>query len=190
MIKVASYCRVSTDREDQANSFSSQVRFFTEYIDRNPDWDLYRVYSDEGITGTSTRKRVGFNSMIQDARLKKFDLIITKEVSRFSRNILDTISFTRELKSLGIGVIFMNDGINTMDPDSELRLSIMSSIAQEESRKTSMRVKWGQTRQMERGVVFGNSLLGYIVENGKIRIEPIGAELVRQIFMKYGIERK
>ena len=84
----------------------------------------------------------------------------------------------------------MNDGINTMDPDSELRLSIMSSIAQEESRKTSMRVKWGQTRQMERGVVFGNSLLGYIVENGKIRIEPIGAELVRQIFMKYGIERK
>ena len=190
MIKVASYCRVSTDREDQSNSFSSQVRFFTEYIDRNPDWDLYRIYSDEGITGTSTQRRVGFNSMIQDARSKKFDLIITKEVSRFSRNILDTISFTRELKSLGIGVIFMNDGINTMDSDSELRLSIMSSIAQEESRKTSMRVKWGQIRQMERGVVFGNSLLGYTVENGKIRIEPIGAELVRQIFMKYGIERK
>ena len=190
MIKVASYCRVSTDREDQANSFSSQVRFFTEYINRNPDWDLYRIYSDEGITGTSTQRRVGFNSMIQDARSRKFDLIITKEVSRFSRNILDTITFTRELKSLGIGVIFMNDGINTMDPDSELRLSIMSSIAQEESRKTSMRVKWGQTRQMERGVVFGNSLLGYTVENGKIRIEPIGAELVRQIFMKYGIERK
>ena len=143
MIKVASYCRVSTDKEDQANSFESQQRFFREYIERHPDWELYGVYADEGITGTSTKKRVQFNRMMNDAYAARFKLIITKEVSRFSRNILDTIAYTRELKALGIGVIFMSDGFCTLDPDAELRLSIMGSIAQEESRKTSSRVKWG-----------------------------------------------
>ena len=190
MIKVASYCRVSTDSEDQANSFESQQRYFREYIERHPDWELYEVYADEGITGTSTKKRTQFNRMINDAYLGKFKLIITKEVSRFSRNLLDTIAYTRELKSLGIGVIFMNDGFTSLDPDSELRLSIMGSIAQEESRKTSSRVKWGQTRQMERGVVFGTSLLGYDVCDGKLTINPEGAEIVRLIFQKYGIEKK
>ena len=121
-----------------------------------------------------------FNEMMQDARMGKFQLIVTKEVSRFSRNILDTITYTRELKSLNIGVIFMNDGINTMDMDAELRLCIMGSIAQEESRRTSSRVKWGQTRQMERGTVFGHSLLGYDVENGKITVNPKGAEIVQE----------
>ena len=144
MIKVASYCRVSTDRDDQANSFESQQRYFREYIDRQPDWELYQVYADEGITGTSTKKRTAFNQMIADARLGKFQLILTKEVSRFSRNILDTITYTRELKMLGVGVLFMNDGISTLEPDAELRLSIMGSIAQEESRKTSTRVKDGR----------------------------------------------
>ena len=148
MISVASYCRVSTDKDDQANSFAAQQRYFKDYIDRQPDWELYEVYADEGITGTSTKKRTNFNRMIHDAHMGKFKLIITKEVSRFSRNILDTISFTRELKSLGVGVLFMNDGISTLEPDAELRLSIMGSIAQEESRKTSTLVKWGQTRQM------------------------------------------
>ena len=128
--------------------------------------------------------------MINDAHLGKFQLIITKEVSRFSRNILDTISYTRELKSLGVGVLFMNDGISTLEPDAELRLSIMGSIAQEESRKTSSRVKWGQTRQMERGVVFGRSMLGYDVKDGKMTVNPEGAEVVRQIFYKYGVEKK
>ena len=161
MIKVASYCRVSTDHEDQANSFAAQQRYFKEYIHRQPDWELYGIYADEGITGTSTKKRAQFNRMIHDAYSGKFQLILTKEVSRFSRNILDTISYTRELKALGVGVLFVNDGINTLEPDAELRLSIMASIAQEESRKTSSRVKWGQTRQMERGVVFGRSMLGY-----------------------------
>lgn len=190
MIKVASYCRVSTDSEDQANSFESQQRYFREYIERHPDWELYEVYADEGITGTSTKKRTQFNRMINDAHSGKFKMIITKEVSRFSRNLLDTIAYTRELKSLGIGVIFMNDGFTTLDPDAELRLSIMGSIAQEESRKTSSRVKWGQTRQMERGVVFGTSMLGYDVCNGKITINPKGAEIVRLIFHKYAIEKK
>lgn len=190
MIKVASYCRVSTDKEDQANSFESQQRFFREYIERHPDWELYEVYADEGITGTSTKKRVQFNRMMNDAYAARFKLIITKEVSRFSRNILDTIAYTRELKALGIGVIFMSDGFCTLDPDAELRLSIMGSIAQEESRKTSSRVKWGQTRQMERGVVFGRSMLGYNVENGKLSINPDGAEIVKLIFYKYGVEKK
>ena len=190
MIKVASYCRVSTDSEDQANSFESQQRYFREYIERHPEWELYEVYADEGISGTSTKKRTQFNRMINDAYLGKFKLIITKEVSRFSRNLLDTIAYTRELKSLGIGVIFMNDGFTSLDPDSELRLSIMGSIAQEESRKTSTRVKWGQTRQMERGVVFGTSMLGYDVCDGKLTINPEGAEIVRLIFHKYAVEQK
>ena len=190
MMKAASYCRVSTDRDDQANSFESQQRYFKEYIDRQPDWELYQVYADEGITGTSTKKRAAFNRMIADAHMGKFQLILTKEVSRFSRNILDTISYTRELKALGIGVVFMNDGINTLDPDAELRLSIMGSIAQEESRKTSSRVKWGQTRRMEQGVVFGRSLLGYDVKDGKMTVNPEGAEIIRQIFYKYGVEKK
>ena len=190
MIKVASYCRVSTGSQDQANSLESQQRFFREYINSHPDWDLYDVYADEGISGTSTKNRIQFNRMMQDAHHRKFSLIITKEVSRFSRNLLDTIAYTRELKALGIGVIFMNDGFCSLDPDSELRLSIMGSIAQEESRKTSSRVKWGQTRQMEQGVVFGSSLLGYDVVNGKLTINPEGAEIVRMIFHKYGVEHK
>ncbi len=190
MILVASYCRVSTDKDDQANSFEAQQRYFKEYIDRQPDWELYRVYADDGLSGTSTKKRTQFNRMVSDAKMGKFKLIITKEVSRFSRNILDTIGYTRELKALGVGVLFMNDGINTLEPDAELRLSIMGSIAQEESRKTSSRVKWGQTRQMERGVVFGRSMLGYDVEGGKLTVNPEGAELVRLIFHKYGVERK
>lgn len=190
MIRVASYCRVSTDHSDQVNSFEAQKRYFEAYISGNPDWELYCIYADAGITGTSTKKRVQFNRMIADAYCGRFQLIVTKEVSRFSRNILDTISYTRELRKLGIAVLFLSDGINTMDADAELRLSIMASIAQEESRRTSERVKWGQTRQMERGVVFGHSMLGYEVKNGVIRVEPEGAELVRLIYQKYGIEKK
>jgi len=127
--------------------------------------------------------------MIKDAYEGKFQLIITKEVSRFSRNILDTISYTRELKAIGIGVRFMIDRINTMNPDAELYLSIMASIAQEESRKTSSRVVWGQTRQMEKGVVFGQSLLGYDVKNGSLTVNSDGAETVKLIFQKYAIEQ-
>lgn len=190
MIRVASYCRVSTDSEDQANSFESQQRYFREYIEHHPDWELYAVYADEGVTGTSTKKRIQFNKMMDDAYAKKFGLILTKEVSRFSRNLLDTIAYTRELKQLGIGVIFMNDGFSTLDPDAELRLSIMGSIAQEESRKTSSRVKWGQSRRMEQGVVFGPSLLGYDVRDGKLTVNPEGAQIVKLIFHKYGVEKK
>lgn len=189
-MKVAAYCRVSTDREDQANSFESQQRYFREYIAGQSGWELYEVYADEGVTGTSTRNRRAFHRMMEDARRGCFNLILTKEVSRFSRNILDTIAYTRELRRLGVGVSFLNDGIHTMEPDAELRLSIMGSLAQEESRRISQRVKWGQTRRMEQGVVFGRSLLGYDVRDGKLQINPQGAEIVRQIFFKYVHERK
>lgn len=190
MLCVASYCRVSTDKADQAHSFEAQQRYFRAYIAGQPEWVLYDIYADEGITGTSTKKRVQFNRMIDDAYQGRFQLILTKEVSRFSRNILDTIAFTRALKARGVGVLFMNDGINTWEPDAELRLSIMGSIAQEESRRISSRVKWGQTRQMERGVVFGASLLGYDVRDGQLHIDPAGAEVVRLIFHKYAVEKK
>lgn len=189
MMYVASYCRVSTDQEDQHSSFASQQRYFRDYIQHHPDWELYAVYADEGITGTSTKKRTQFNRMIEDAYAGKFQLILTKEVSRFSRNILDTIAYTRELKALGVGVRFLLDGICTLDSDAELYLSIMASMAQEESRKTSSRVTWGQTQQMEKGVVFGHSLLGYTVKNGMLTIEPDGAELVRRIFELYAVEQ-
>ncbi|MBM6926448.1 recombinase family protein [Pseudoflavonifractor phocaeensis] len=189
MIQVASYCRVSTDKEDQANSFESQQRYFKEYIEKNPDWELYEIYADEGISGTNTRKRIQFNRMIQDAHQGKFQLILTKEVSRFSRNIVDTLSYTRELKRIGVAVEFLTDHINTMDGDGELRLSIMATLAQDESRKTSNRVVWGQTRQMEKGVVFGRSMLGYEVNGGKLTVEPHGAEIVRLIFQKYAVEQ-
>ena len=189
-MRAAAYCRVSTDRADQASSFESQVRYFREYIAGRPEWELYEIYADEGVTGTSTRRRTEFNRMLDDARQGKFGIILTKEVSRFSRNILDTIAYTRELRRLGVGVLFVSDGINTLDADAELRLSIMGSIAQEESRRTSARVKWGQARQMERGVVFGRSLLGYNVEGGHMTVEPEGAAAVRTIFRKYCEEGK
>ena len=188
--RVAAYCRVSTDNEDQANSFESQQRYFRQYIERNPDWELYEVFADEGISGTNTKKRKEFNRMIACAKNGDFDLIITKEISRFARNTLDSIYYTRDLKKHGVGVIFMNDNINTLDGDAELRLAIMASIAQEESRKTSERVKWGQKRQMEQGVVFGRSMLGYDVKGGKMYINEAGAKIVRLIFHKFVKEGK
>lgn len=188
--KVAAYCRVSTDQEDQTNSFESQQRYFRQYIERHPDWELYEVFADEGISGTNTKKRKEFNRMIACAKNGDFDLIITKEISRFARNTLDSIYYTRDLKKHGVGVIFMNDNINTLDGDAELRLAIMSSIAQEESRKTSERVKWGQKRQMEQGVVFGRSMLGYDVAGGKMTVNDEGAKVVRLIFHKFVNEGK
>ena len=188
--RVAAYCRVSTDNDDQANSFESQQRYFRQYIERNPDWELYAIFADEGISGTNTKKRKEFNRMIECAKNGDFDLIITKEISRFARNTLDSIFYTRDLKKHGVGVIFLNDNINTLDGDAELRLAIMSSIAQEESRKTSERVKWGQKRQMEQGVVFGRSMLGYDVKDGKMTINEEGAKIVRLIFHKFVDEGK
>lgn len=189
-IKVAAYCRVSTDKDEQLGSLESQRKYFAEYIENAEDWDLVEVYYDEGVSGTSTRHREGFQRMMDDVEAGKIQLIITKEVSRFARNTVDTLSYTRQLKGMGVGVLFINDNINTLEPDGELRLTIMASIAQEESRKTSERVKWGQKRRMEQGVVFGRSMLGYDVQDGRMTVNPEGAEIVRLIFHKYVNENK
>lgn len=189
--RVAAYCRVSTDMEDQLHSLSAQIKYFTEYISNHEDYELIEVYFDEGITGTSTRKRDGFNRMIADCEDGKIDLILTKEVSRFARNTIDTLSYTRKLKSLNVNVLFMNDGIDTRDKDSELRLTIMASLAQEESRKISERVKWGNRRRMENGVVFGTGrFYGYKVVDGKLEIVPEEADVVKRIFHMYLYENK
>lgn len=190
MVYVAVYCRVSTDKDDQINSFENQKSFFENQIARNPKWSLYEIYADEGLSGTSVKKRKAFQRMIADARRGKFNMIITKEVSRFARNTVDVLQYTRDLAKMGIGVQFVLDNINTLERDGELRLSIMASIAQEESRKISERVKWGQARQMEKGVVFGRSCLGYDVRNGKLYIEDSGAKIVKLIFHKFVNEQK
>jgi DNA invertase Pin-like site-specific DNA recombinase len=185
MKRVAAYCRVSTEQDDQLNSLENQKGYFEKYIKERLDWQFCGLYVDEGISGTSVEKRAGFKRMIADAEARKFDLLLTKEISRFARNTLDSIYYTRELKKWGVCVLFMNDNINTLDPDAELRLTIMSSIAQEESRKTSERVRWGQKRQMEKGVVFGVKMLGYNLKDGKLTINEDEAKTVRLIFDLY-----
>ena len=189
-LRVCAYARVSTDKDDQANSYESQCRYFTEYIQQHDDWQFSGIYADEGISGTNTKKRENFKRMIVDAENGLIDLILTKEVSRFARNTVDTLTFTRELKKRGIYVIFLNDNINTQDNDGELRLSIMATIAQDESRKTSERVKWGQKRRMEQGIVFGRDMLGYAVKGGKLYLNEDEAEIVRLIFHKFTDEGK
>jgi DNA invertase Pin-like site-specific DNA recombinase len=170
---------------------TAQIKYFTEYISGHSEWKLKEVYFDEGITGTSVKKREGFNCMIADAEQGKVDLILTKEVSRFARNTIDTLTYTRKLSSIGVGVIFTNDNIDTRDKDGELRLTIMASIAQEESRKVSERVKWGIRRKMEDGWVYGQSaMLGFRIENGKLTIIPEEAEVEKRIFNSYVYDKK
>ncbi len=189
--RVAAYARVSTDLTDQLHSLAAQIKYFTEYISTHDGWELIEVYSDEGITGTSTKKRDNFNRMIKDCEDGKIDTILTKEVSRFARNTVDTLNYTRKLSQIGVNVIFMNDGIDTNDKDGELRLTIMASIAQEESRKISERVKWGIRRKMEEGWVYGYAeMLGFRTHDGKLEIVPEEAEIVRRIFHSYVYEGK
>lgn len=189
--RVAAYCRVSTDMEDQLHSLDAQIKYFTEHISQHDGWELVEVYYDEGITGTSVKKRDGFNRMIADCEKGKVDTILTKEVSRFARNTVDTLNYTRHLKQLKVNVIFTNDGIDTNDKDGELRLTIMASIAQEESRKISERVKWGIRRKMENGYVYGqHHFLGYYINNGVLEAIPEEVEIVRRIFHEYVYEEK
>ncbi len=191
MLKVAAYARVSTDKDDQINSLSNQREYFERYIKSNNEWEYAGVYFDEGISGTQTKKRAGFNRMIDECKAGNINLILTKEVSRFARNTVDTLKFTRMLKEYGVGVLFISDNIDTRENDGEFRLSIMASVAQEESRKTSERVKWGQRRAMENGVVFGNnSIFGFDINGGMLTINEKEAEAVRLIFHKYANEGK
>lgn len=190
ILRVGAYCRVSTDREDQGNSFESQKQYFERCIQQHPGWELAGIFADEGRSGTSVKKREAFQAMMASARRGELDLILTKEISRFARNTLDSIAYTRELKRMGVGVFFLQDHLHTLDPDAELRLALFSSIAQEESRKISERVKWGQRRRMEQGVVFGRDLLGYAVRDGKLFLKEDEAQLVRWIFEQFVQEGK
>ncbi len=191
MLRVAAYARVSTEKDDQINSLTNQRQYFEEYIKNHSDWEFAGVFYDEGITGTQTKKRTGFNRMIEACKAGKIDLILTKEVSRFARNTVDTLAYTRMLKEYDVGVLFISDNIDTRDNDGEFRLSIMASVAQEESRKTSERVKWGQRRAMENGVVFGNnSIFGYTLKNGQLTVNEDEAEIIRLIFYMYTFESK
>lgn len=185
-LNVVFYARVSTSSDDQLHSLSNQIGFFKDFVKDKKQWNLIGHYVDEGITGTSANKRESFMNMIADGKNGKFDLILTKEVSRFARNTLDSIYFTRELLSHNVGVFFINDNINTIEPDSELRLTIMASMAQDESRKISSRVKFGYQRSIEKGVVLGNNKIwGYKKDDGKLAIVEEEAEMVRTIFNLY-----
>ena len=142
-LRVTYYARVSSESDEQLNSLGNQITYYEDLIKRNRNWTFVPGYIDEGLSGIPTKKRENFNRMIEEAAEDRFDLVITKEISRFARNTLDSIQFTRLLLGYGVGVFFQNDNINTLDEDSELRLSIMSSIAQDELRKLSSRVKFG-----------------------------------------------
>lgn len=185
--KVAIYARVSTEHEAQLSALENQVQYYDNLLAIHPDWVLYRRYIDEGITGTSVAKRKNFMQMMEDARNGHFDLIVTREVSRFARNTVDTLQQTRLLKRLGVEVYFTEDGIWTMnDEDGELRLTIMATLAQNESKKTSLRVKAGQMVSFQNGVIYGNgNVLGYDKVGPEYVINEVQAKTVRKIFDMY-----
>ena len=183
---VVIYGRVSTEHEAQLSALENQLDWYKPILAARPEWTLIGTYVDEGITGTSAEKRPQFQKMIRDAKKQKFDLIITREVSRFARNTVDTLQYTRELKACGVEVFFINDNIKTFDSDGELRLTIMATLAQDESRKTSIRVKSGQQTSMENGVFYGNgNILGYDRVGKKMVINPEQAKTVRMIYDMY-----
>ena len=185
-LAVAYYARVSTEKDEQLNSLDNQRRFYEDYIRSNPNWTFAGGYVDEGISGTSVAKREQFLKMIEDAENGRFDLIVTKEISRFARNTLDSIGYTRALLRHGVGVFFQNDNINTFDKDAELRLTIMSSIAQDEVRKLSERTRFGFKRAQENSVLLGqNNLFGYNKVDGRLEIVEPEAAIVREVFERY-----
>ncbi|WP_418680973.1 recombinase family protein [Agathobaculum sp.] len=188
-MRVTFYARVSTDSDEQLNSLDNQIGYYRDYITRNPAWTFIDGYIDEGLSGMTTRKRDNFQRMVQDAKDDKFDLILTKEITRFARNTLDSIRYTRELLSAGVGVFFQNDNINTFDEDSELRLTIMSGIAQDELRKLSSRVRFGHQQAIKNNVVLGNSrIFGYRKDSRRLVIDENEAPMVRELFELYATD--
>ena len=186
--KVAGYARVSTDSEEQVTSYTAQVDYYTQYIKGNPEWDFVKVYTDEGISGTNTKKRDGFNEMIADALAGKINLILTKSVSRFARNTVDSLTTIRTLKAHGVEVFFEKENIWTFDSKGELLLTIMSSLAQEESRSISENITWGKRKQFADGKVSlpYKQFLGYRKgTNGLPEIVPEEAEIVRLIYRMF-----
>lgn len=184
-MNVTFYARVSTTRDEQENSIENQINFFTEMIKSNPNWTYVDGYIDR-VRGEHAENRAEFMRMIEDGKGGRFDLVLTKEVSRFARNTIDSLTYTRDLLRAGVGVYFQNDNICTIDSDSEMRLTIMSSIAADEVRKLSERVRWGHKRSIEGGNVLGNSrIFGYDKDDCKLIINESEAEMVRMIFELY-----
>ncbi len=191
MKRAVAYCRVSTDKENQLHSLENQKKYFDDYISNDKELEFVGIYADEGITGTNIKKRDEFNRMILDSKCGKFDVIFTKSVSRFARNILDSVGFVRELKQRNIEVRFITDGINSFQNDAELRLGLLATFAQDESRQTSEKVVNGQSVSMKNGVVFGsNTMLGYNIVKGQMTVNEDEAPIIRSIFHKYLIEGK
>ena len=188
-MRVTFYARVSSEKDEQLNSLDNQIAYYTNLIKENKNWEYISGYIDEGLSGISTAKRDNFHNMIKDAKSGKFDLIITKEISRFARNTLDSIKYTRDLLTNGVGVFFQNDNINTLDEDSELRLTIMSGIAQDELRKLSSRIKFGHQQAIKNNVVLGNSrIFGYDKKDKKLVINEEEAKMVRELFELYSTD--
>lgn len=187
-IRVAAYCRVSTDSEEQETSYEAQVSHYTEYIKSKSEWQMVEVYADDGISSTNTAKRDEFNRMIADCEAGKIDLILTKSISRFSRNTLDCLKYTRKLKALNIAVFFEKENINTMDSKDEVLLTIMASLAQQESESLSANVRMGIQYRNQQGKVQINHnwFLGYTKDTeGNLVIDQEQAEIVRRIYREY-----
>lgn len=187
-LKVAAYCRVSTDQEEQESSYEAQISYYTEKISKNPDWSMVKIFADDGITGTRDKKRDQFIEMIRLCRKRKIDLILTKSISRFARNTVDTMKYVRELKALGIGIIFEKENINTLEIETEMILTIMSCFAQAESESISKNVAWGIRQSFREGKVpmHYNTMLGYCKRSdGKPEIVPEEAEIVKEIYHNY-----
>lgn len=183
--KVAGYARVSTDSDEQFTSYEAQVDYYTKFIKSKPEWDFVDVYTDEGISGTNTKKREGFKKMINDALSGRIDLVVTKSVSRFARNTVDSLVTIRKLKSCGVECYFEKENIYTFDGKGELLITIMSSLAQEESRSISENITWGQRKRFSDGKVHVayKNFLGYKKgSNGKLEIIEEEAEIVRLIY--------
>lgn len=187
-IKVAAYCRVSTEQEEQLNSFENQVSYYTAYINGKEEYEMAGIYADEGISGTSTKRRKDFNRMIEDCEKGLIDLIIVKSISRFARNTQDCLFYARKLKNMGIGVFFEKENINTMDGAGELLFTILSSLAQEESRSISENCKWGIRKKFSDGKLHlnANRFLGYDKdEKGNLVINEEQAKIVKRIFTEF-----
>lgn len=187
-LRVAAYCRVSTEQEEQLGSFANQVEYYTKYINNNPDYELVDIFADEGITGTNTKKREGFQQLIQACDDGKVDLVITKSISRFARNTADCLHYSRHLKSLGIPIKFEKEGINTMDASGELLFTILSSLAQEESRNISENTQWGIRSKFQKGIPHLNTecFLGYDKdESGHLIVNEEQAAIVKRIFRDF-----
>lgn len=181
--KVAAYCRVSTDSKDQLNSYRTQIGYYTNFIAQHPGWELVDIYADEGITGTSLEKRDEFKRMLQDCRAGKITRILVKSVSRFARNTLELIETTRELKDLGVVVVFEEQGIDTAQMLGEMQLTLLAMAAQEESTSISKNMKWSIQKRMDAGTYLGNTApYGYRLEEGQLRIEETEAAVIRRIF--------